>query len=122
MPIISKDVWITREGQQMEIRHMASHHLLAAIHMIERNRLMNAAEVYGEQQLGDARLAAVEYYLEWPIQYETLVNEAIRRNLLYRGDAATGVIIREVKVTSDGKKLDPPQRKRLRGRNDGWER
>jgi hypothetical protein len=122
MPIISKDVWITKEGQEIEIRHMASHHLLATIHFIERNRLMNAAEVYGDQNLGDARLAAVEYYLEWPIQYETLVNEAIRRHLLYRGDAATGVIIREVKVTSDGRKLEPQSAKRLKSRNHGWER
>ena len=84
MPIISKDIWITREGQQIEIRHMASSHLLSTIHFIERSRFMNAAEVYSEQQLGDARLAAVGYYLQWPIQYEELVREAQRRHLIYR--------------------------------------
>lgn len=84
MPVISPDVWITREGQQIEIKSMASSHLLATIHFIERNRFMNAAEVYSEQQLGDARLDAVEYYLQWPIQYETLVKEAQRRGLIWR--------------------------------------
>jgi hypothetical protein len=57
--MISKDIWITREGHQIEIRHMASHHLLSAIHFIERNRLMNASEVWSERELGDARLNAV---------------------------------------------------------------
>lgn len=84
MPTISPDVWITREGQEIEISHMASSHLLATIHFIERNRFMNAAEVYSEQQLGDERLNAVEYYLQWPIQYETLVTEAQRRGLIWR--------------------------------------
>jgi hypothetical protein len=84
MPIISKDIWITREGQQIEIRNMASSHLLSTIHFIERSRFMNAAEVYSEQQLGEARLAAVSYYLQWPIQYESLIQEAQRRHLIYR--------------------------------------
>ena len=113
MPIISKDVWITREGQQIEIKHMASSHLLATIHFIERSRFMNAAEVYGEMQLGDARLAAVDYYLQFPIQYETLVEEAIRRHLIYRGSNNQGVIIREVPAD---KKIDPPQHRRLEGK------
>lgn len=84
MPTISKYVWITREGQQMEIKDMASSHLLATIHFIERNRFMNAAEVYNDAQLGDERLNAVNYYLQWPIQYEVLIEEAQRRHLLYR--------------------------------------
>lgn len=84
MPLISKDVWITREGQQIEIKTMASSHLLATIHFIERNRYMNAAEVYTEHQLGSQRFDAVNYYLQWPIQYETLVEEAQRRHLIYR--------------------------------------
>jgi len=100
MPIISKDVWITREGQQIEIRTMASSHLLATIHFIERSRFMNAAEVYSETQLGNDRLNAVNYYLQWPIQYEELVLEAQRRHLIYRGPVA--------EVASDGpvKKLE----------------
>ncbi len=88
MPIISKDVWIDRDGKQIEIRHMASSHLLATIHFIERNRFMNAAEVYTDQQLGEHRLNAVNYYLAWPLQYEELILEAQRRHLIYRGDAA----------------------------------
>lgn len=79
MPIISKDVWITREGVQMEIKTMASSHLLAAIHFIERNRFMNAAETYSEGMVD-----ATNYYLQWPIQYETLIAEAQRRGLIYR--------------------------------------
>lgn len=79
MPIISRDVWITREGKQMEIKDMASSHLLATIHFIERNRFMNAAETYGEGMMD-----ATNYYLQWPIQYETLVKEAQRRGLIFR--------------------------------------
>lgn len=110
MPIISKDIWITREGEQIEIRHMASSHLLATIHFIERSRFMNAAEVYSEQQLGSERLNAVNYYLQFPIQYETLVEEAVRRHLLLRPTNATGIMI----VKDDDKKLDVSQRKRLK--------
>ena len=89
MPIIAKDIWITREGHQIEIRTMASAHLLSTIHFIERNRFMNAAEVYGEQQLGEDRLGAVNYYLQWPVQYESLIQEAMRRHLIYEGPTDT---------------------------------
>jgi hypothetical protein len=86
MPIISKDVWITREGQQIEIKMMASSHLLATIHFIERQRFMNAAEVYSEMQFReDDRNEMVNYYLQFPVQYESLVAEAQRRQLIYRG-------------------------------------
>lgn len=78
-PIISKDVWITREGVQMEVKDMASSHLLATIHFIERNRFMNAAETYIEGMKD-----ATEYYLQWPIQYETMITEAQRRGLIFR--------------------------------------
>lgn len=85
MPIISKDVWITREGRQMEIKTMASSHLLSAIHFIERNRFMNAAECYHEENLNHPdKMQAVQYYLEWPIQYETMIAEAQRRGLIFR--------------------------------------
>jgi hypothetical protein len=85
MPVISKDIWITREGHQFEIKDMASSHLLAAIHYIERNRFMNAAETFSEMQLDDkTRMEATNYYLQWPIQYESLIAEAQRRNLIYR--------------------------------------
>lgn len=92
MPIISKDVWITKEGQEMEIRQMASSHLLATIHFIERNRMTNVNEVYNESQLGEDRLNAVNYYLEWPIQYESLVVEAQRRHLIYRNVEGVAII------------------------------
>lgn len=86
MPIISKDVWITAEGQQMEIKTMASSHLLAAIHMIERRRYQAAFEVYQERAFGeDMRREMTNYYLAWPIQYETMVAEAQRRGLITRG-------------------------------------
>jgi hypothetical protein len=85
-PIISKDVWITREGKQVEIRSMASSHLLSAIHFIERNRFMNAAECYTQEGLNHPdKMAMVEYYLDWPIQYDTMIAEAQRRKLINRG-------------------------------------
>lgn len=79
MPIISKDIWITREGHQIEVTGMASSHLLATIHFIERNRFMNAAETYSEGMMD-----ATEYYLQWPIQYECMIAEAQRRGLIFR--------------------------------------
>jgi hypothetical protein len=86
MPIISKDVWITAEGQQMEIKTMASSHLLAAIHFIERKRFQAAAEVYHERAFDKAtRNEMANYYLQWPIQYEVMIAEAQRRGLITRG-------------------------------------
>ena len=88
MPTISKDIWITREGQQLEVKDMASSHLLSTIHFIERNRFTSAVDVamrvrdLKEETLYDN---PVQYYLQWPIQYEALVAEAQRRGLIYRG-------------------------------------
>lgn len=86
MPIISKDIWITKEGKQMEIATMASSHLLSAIHFIERNRFMNAAETYGDMNFSQKdRHEMTEYYLQWPVQYEVMIAEAQRRGLITRG-------------------------------------
>src|SRR3982751_7017147 len=84
-PIISKDIWITREGRQVNIKDMASSHLLSTIHFIERNRFINAAECYSEENLNHPdKMQMVEYYLEWPVQYPILVAEAQRRGLIHR--------------------------------------
>ena len=112
MPIISKDIWITREGEQIEIRHMASSHLLATIHFIERSRFMNAAEMFSEQQLGNDRLNAVGYYLQWPIQYETMVQEAQRRKLIYRIEIPTPTVTVDMRA----EKIDPREHKKLKGK------
>jgi hypothetical protein len=86
MPIISTDIWTDRSGQQVEIKNMASSHLLATIHFIERNRFINTAEVYFDRNFSEKdRLEMANYYAEWPIQYETLIAEAQRRHLIYRG-------------------------------------
>lgn len=85
VPIISKDVWITREGKQMEIKDMASSHLLSTIHFIERNRLMQGLEIYQQRQADNQNWQdAMAYYTQWPIQYEALIAEAQRRGLLFR--------------------------------------
>lgn len=86
MPTISKDIWITREGQQIEIRKMASSHLLSTIHFIERNRFTNVTEIAHDHELmgRDTAMEAANYYAQWPIQYDTLVQEAQRRNLIIR--------------------------------------
>ena len=86
MPIISKDVWITAEGKQMEIKSMASSHLLSAIHFIEKKRFQAAVEVYSDKAFDSAfRNEMTNYYLQWPIQYETMIAEAQRRGLITRG-------------------------------------
>jgi|SRR5215203_7168200 len=85
MPIISPQVWITKEGQQIEIAKMASSHLLSTIHFIERNRFNNVLEVYDNaNKLGQDVMDMANYYAKWPIQYEVLVKEAQRRNLIAR--------------------------------------
>jgi hypothetical protein len=85
MPIISKDVWITREGEQIEVRKMASSHLLSTIHFIERGRFQQGLEIFTQsQEDGSDWTDAMKYYLQWPIQYEALIAEAQRRNLLSR--------------------------------------
>lgn len=76
------DVWITREGHAIEISKMASSHLLSTIHFIERNRFTQAAEcAMREPDLDNDNL---QYYLMWPEQYEALIKEAQRRNLIHR--------------------------------------
>ncbi len=99
MPTISSDIWITKEGKQLEIRTMASSHLLSTIHFIERNRFTQTMECamrepsnINEQQWEDNPL---QYYLQWPIQYENLVAEAQRRGLIYR--ASEGVTRKRLK-------------------------
>jgi len=65
---------------------MASSHLLSTIHFIERNRFLAAAEVYHERAFDkETRNEMANYYLQWPIQYETLIAEAQRRGLITRG-------------------------------------
>lgn len=80
MPIISKDVWITKQGHQIEIKLMASSHLLATIHFIENSRFSRSAEC----ALRGGNEEDIALYLEWPIQYESLIAEAVRRGLIYR--------------------------------------
>lgn len=84
-PVISPEIWITREGQHLEIKKMASSHLLSTIHFIERSRFNNVLEVYTDAIRNEINMDdAVTYYAQWPIQYENLVKEAQRRNLLWR--------------------------------------
>jgi hypothetical protein len=83
-PIISPDVWITREGQEMEITKMPSSHLLATIHLIERRRFESCFEVYQDSLNNGVTPGMLDYYSKWPIQYETLIKEAQRRNLIFR--------------------------------------
>lgn len=78
------NVWRTAEGVDIPVSKMASSHLLAAIHLIERGRyqrVTDAAMRQGEEPLNDE---LVGFYLEWPIQYEALIKEAVYRNLIYR--------------------------------------
>ena len=95
MPVISPEIWITREGQQIEIKAMASSHLLSTIHFIERNRFTNVAEIASDCELlgRETALEAAEYYAQWPIQYENLVTEAQRRNLIWRN--VPGLVVRK---------------------------
>lgn len=89
MPIISTNVWTTKEGQQIEINRMPSSHLLATIHFIERRRFEACFEVYQETVNNGNIEGMLEYYSQWPIQYETLIAEAQRRGLIIRQKSPT---------------------------------
>jgi hypothetical protein len=78
-PTLDPNVWITRTGDAVEIKQMASSHLLSTIHFIEKNRFLNALETFEEGMMD-----ATEYYLRWPPQYEVMIAEAQRRNLIFR--------------------------------------
>jgi len=78
-------MWTTKEGDRIAIKDMASSHLLATIHYIERNRFQNAAESFAGGEMDAARVAVVNLYLRWPPQYDALVAEAQRRGLIQRG-------------------------------------
>lgn len=73
-------MWIDRDGKGVTIKGMSSPHLLAAIHMIERNRLTAIAEMY-MQEIPPTNF---EYYVEFPNSYNHLVVEAKRRKLIGR--------------------------------------
>lgn len=77
-------VWKTAEGQLIPIRNMSSSHLLAAIHLIERNRYQQATDAAMRQKEDPLADELVSYYLQWPPQYEAMVKEAARRGLVYR--------------------------------------
>lgn len=84
-----KDVWITREGERVEIKKMASRHLLSTIHFIERNRFDNAVECAARESENPdvedlSQSAPLQYYLQWPEQYEEMIKEAVRRKLIER--------------------------------------
>lgn len=99
-----KDTWVTKEGQYLDIKVMASSHLLATIHYIERNRFTNSVDCAMrqfqnvEESEGDS--LDVEYYLQWPVQYEALVVEAQRRSLINR---AAPEIVKTSKLQKRGR-------------------
>lgn len=84
MPLIAKDIWTTREGVQVEIKRMPSSHLLSTIHFIERRRYDACFEVYQETVNNGPVEGMLEYYSQFPVQYETLIVEAQRRGLIAR--------------------------------------
>lgn len=85
MPTLDPEIWVTREGDAIRIKNMASSHLLSTIHYIEKHRFMSAVEIFHDQQDKSGDWSdALNYYLQWPPQYETMIVEAQRRNLIFR--------------------------------------
>jgi hypothetical protein len=87
---MSKLIWNTREGHPIEIKKMATPHLLATIHMIERNRLNNLLSILGMDNNWNQEV--VDYYAKFPEQYEVLCEEAERRLLIRRGTQKEGLV------------------------------
>lgn len=97
---MKKDTWVTREGQSLSIKDMASSHLLATVHYIERNRFTSAIEcAMREPRNMDPRSwedTTLQYYLQWPEAYDALIAEAQRRGLVGRvGKQAEGLVRRK---------------------------
>ena len=75
----------------LEISKMATPHLLATIHMIERNRMNNLLSIAGTENLTQE---IVDYYGQFPDEYTALCDEAERRFLIHRGTQKEGLIRR----------------------------
>jgi hypothetical protein len=80
-------VWTTREGEKLDIHSMATPHLLATIHMIERKRMENLMAI-----AMTSTVDTIEYYSKFPEQYEALCDEAEGRHLIRRGTQKPGLV------------------------------
>lgn len=89
MPLVDPKIWVTREGVKLEISKMATPHLLATIHMIERNRMNNLMSIMACENWTEE---TVNYYASWPDEYRALCDEAERRLLINRGTQKEGLI------------------------------
>lgn len=84
--------WRTREGVEIDIKSMATPHLLSAIYMIERNRLNNLLSVAMSDSFTQEIL---DYYGQFPDAYIALCDEAERRMLIHRGSQKDGLVKRK---------------------------
>ena len=80
--------WTTKERQQIPIKKMASSHLLAAIHMIEKKRFERMVDTATRIESEDMEI--LEIYAQFPIEYYALLQEAERRGLIMRVEVPTG--------------------------------
>jgi hypothetical protein len=82
-------LWTTKEGVHLEISKMATPHLLATIHMIERNRMNNLLTIMTAENWTEE---IINYYGKFPEAYKDLCEEAERRLLIHRGIQKEGII------------------------------
>ncbi len=86
--------WTTKEGIDLNINEMATSHLLATIHMIERNRMNNLLSL---GMMDNLTQDTVDYYAQFPSSYKDLCDEAELRFLIHRGNQKEGLIKRNKK-------------------------
>ena len=81
MSKLAKATWTTKEGVVLRIEEMATPHLLATIHLIERTRMNNIMAIaFVDSVTAKGR----EYYTRWPDEYSALIAEAVRREVIKR--------------------------------------
>lgn len=89
IPLSRVNLWRTAGGEVIQIHAMTDSHLLATIHMFERNRERDLAEIerkYASQQFADPNVYSQmkEHYSEYPAIYHAMVQEGCKRRIIAR--------------------------------------
>lgn len=89
IPLSKVNLWRTAGGEVIQITAMTDGHLLSAIHMFERNRERDLAEIqrkYTHREFHDPNVypQMVEHYSEYPAIYHAMVAEGCKRGIVAR--------------------------------------
>lgn len=110
--------WLTREREEIPVITMADSHLLAAVHMMERNRLEKiteakrrfnyekengvisilvdetSGEIFGEGDEDECMRVIQAVYSKMSSRYYELVAEGIHRGIVFRGPSEVERVVK----------------------------